>query len=408
MRIVEINSVHYGSTGKIMLNIADCVRSHGGEIYTFSESRRTWKMPQGHRGFGFFLENIIHRCISVITGISGRGSIIGTQKLLNEIERFSPDVIHMHNLHGWYINIPMLFDFIRRKKIKTVWTLHDCWGFTAQCSHFVMEKCDKWKTGCHHCPRYRLYPYTWVDRTRKMWKLKKEWLTGVENLTIVTPSEWLANLVKQSFLKEYPIKVINNGIDLSLFKPTPSGFRAKYGLEDKKIILGVASGWSYRKGLDVFVELSKRLDPDTYQIVMVGTDNKVDEQLPDNIISIHRTQNQKELAEIYTAADVFLSPSREENYPTVLMEALACGTPVVTFKTGGSVEILDQTCGSIVDCDDIDAMEQEIRRVCTEHPYTVRECLERAKSFDRDARYKEYVELYKKIISSAQVDDIEK
>ena len=229
----------------------------------------------------------------------------------------------------------------------------------------------------------------------------------MKDLTIVTPSEWLAGLAKQSYLARYPVNVINNGIDLDVFKPTNGTFRKRYSLTDKHIVLGVASGWGDSKGLDVFIELASRLDVD-YKIVLVGIEDNIAKQIPHNILCVNRTQNRAELAEIYTVADVFLNPTREDTYPTVNMEALACGTPVVTFKTGGSVEILDQTCGSIVDCDDIDAMEQEIRRVCTEHPYTVRECLERAKSFDRDARYKEYVELYKKIISSAQVDDIEK
>lgn len=189
--------------------------------------------------------------------------------------------------------------------------------------------------------------------------------------------------------------MINNGIDLSVFKPIENDFRKKNGLIGKKIVLGVAFGWGVRKGLDVFIELAKRLSDD-YQIVLVGTDNYVDKQLPANIISIHRTQNQKELAEIYTAADVFVNPTREENYPTVNMEAIACGTPVVTFRTGGSPEIPDETCGSVVDCDDIDAMESEIQRICEEKPYSVAACLKRAKSFDLNDRFEEYVELYRK------------
>ena len=229
-----------------------------------------------------------------------------------------------------------------------------------------------------------------------MWKLKKYFFTGIENCTIVTPSQWLANLVKQSFLKNYPIKVINNGIDLSVFQPTESDFRERHNLANKKIVLGVAFSWDKRKGSDIFIELSKRL-PCDYQIILVGTNSQLKKQLPPNIISINRTQNQKELAEIYTAADVFANPTREENYPTVNMEAIACGTPVVTFRTGGSPEILDDTCGSIVDCDDIDSMEIEIRRICEQKPYTVEACLKRAKSFDMNDRFEEYVDLYKEI-----------
>ena len=232
-----------------------------------------------------------------------------------------------------------------------------------------------------------------------MWKFKCNWFTGIENCIIVTPSQWLADLVKQSYLKDYPVKVINNGIDLSVFKPTESSFREKYGLTDKKVVLGVAFGWGKRKGFDVFVELASRL-PDDYRIVLVGTDDNVEKLLPAKIISIHRTQNQKELAEIYTTADVFANPTREENYPTVNMESIACGTPVVTFRTGGSPEIPDETCGSVVDCDDIDAMEIEIRRICEKKPYSVEACLQRAKSFDMNDRFKEYVDLYKEFIQN--------
>lgn len=393
MKVVEINSVVYGSTGKAMLQIAQAVRKNGGEAYTFSEGRSGLEAPDGHYFFGSRFENLIHRLYSVTTGISCTGSRIGTKKLISKLREINPDVIHLHNLHGWYINIPMLFDFIRKNHVKTIWTLHDCWGFTAQCSHFTVEKCDKWKTGCFDCPRYKLYPYTWVDRTQKMWKLKKEWLTGVEDLTIVTPSKWLAELVKQSFLREYPVKVINNGINLSVFQPTPSDFREKTKLIDKRIVLGVASGWTDRKGLDVFVELSKRLDPSVYQIVLVGTDNAVDKQLPKSIISIHRTQNQKELAEIYTAADVFVNPTREDNFPTVNMEALACGTPVVTFDTGGSKEILNEMVGAYVPAGDIEGLERRIHHFCSVQSNHKNYEIAAAK-YDEKRRYEEYVIIY--------------
>ena len=214
-------------------------------------------------------------------------------------------------------------------------------------------------------------------------------------MTIVTPSQWLAGLVKESYLKDYPVRVINNGIDVDVFKPSDSNFRVQHNIPTNKfILLGISFGWGKRKGLDVFVELANRLASNKYQIVLVGTDEKVDKLLPPNIISIHTTQNQKELAEIYTAADLFVNPTREENYPTVNMEALACGTPVLTFKTGGSPEIIDETCGSVVPCDDIDALESEIRRICETNPYSTEDCLKRAESFDMNLRFKEYVKLY--------------
>lgn len=213
-------------------------------------------------------------------------------------------------------------------------------------------------------------------------------------MTIVTPSEWLASLVKESYLKYYPVKVINNGIDLNVFKPTESDFRKKYALENKYIVLGVAFGWGRRKGLDVFVELARRLDKEKYKVVLVGTDDNVDKLLPENIISIHRTQNQTELAEIYTAADVFANPTREENYPTVNMESVACGTPVVTFNTGGSPEMLDETCGAAVAKDDNDAMYNEIIRICEAKPYSLEACIKKAKGFDKNEKFGEYIRLY--------------
>lgn len=252
--------------------------------------------------------------------------------------------------------------------------------------------------GCHNCSQYRDYPQSYVDQTKKMWNLKKKWFTEVKDMTIVTPSQWLADLVMQSFLREYPVKVINNGIDLSVFKPTTSNFKTKHNIpETTKILLGVSFGWGERKGLDVFIELSKRLN-DEYRIVLVGTDYDTDKLIPSNVISIHRTQNQTELAEIYTAADLFINPTREENYPTVNMEALACGTPVITFKTGGSPEIIDDTCGVTVNCDDIDGLESHIRQICEQTKFSTQDCLDRAASFDRNKRLKEYIELYKSIV----------
>lgn len=398
MKIFQINGGVFGSTGKIMFDIANAARKHGHVVRCASPITSTNRNRQPEHPYNK-IGNYYSRCFNVLlaraTGFEGCFAPLATWQLLREIEEFRPDLIHIHSIHNSYLNVPMLFRYIKRNHIRVVWTLHDCWAFTAQCPHFTMAKCDKWKTGCHHCPQHRSYPATYVDRTKTMWKLKKKWVTGVEDLTIVTPSQWLADLVKESFLKEYPVKVIHNGIDLNIFKPTPSKFREKYGIpENKKILLGVAFGWGIRKGLDVFVELEKRLEPEKYQIVLVGTDEKVDKQLPAGIISIHRTQNQQELAEIYTAADLFVNPTREEVLGLVNLESLACGTPVVTFQTGGSPECIDESCGSVVACDDLDTLEQEIIRICRDDPYSEESCLARAKSFDMNERFEEYMRVY--------------
>lgn len=226
-----------------------------------------------------------------------------------------------------------------------------------------------------------------------MWKLKRKWFSGLENMVLVTPSQWLASLCKQSFLKDYPVKVINNGIDLDIFRPRESNFREKYSLGQKYILLGVAFDWSFRKGLDVFKDLSCQL-PDSYQIVLVGTNDLIDKELPDKIISIHSTNSQQDLVEIYSAADVFVNPTREDTYPTVNMEALACGIPVVTFDTGGSPEILDSSCGIVVPVDNNNEMLKSIRQVCERQHLETDTCLSRAKQFDITHRFKEYIELY--------------
>lgn len=382
-----------------MRGIKNIAEANNVECVTFAlkpQKPSSVDLGDGIFTFSNFYEYALHHYISKYTGSERFGSYFGTKQLIKKIKEYKPDIIHLHNIHGRYINIPLLFKYIKKSKIKVVWTLHDCWAFTGHCPHFVYQNCYKWKTGCYNCPRFKEYPETIFDDSKKMYRLKKKWFTGVDNLTIVTPSKWLGDLVKQSFLSEYPVKVINNGIDLSVFKPTESDFREKYNLENKFILLGVAFGWGVKKGLDVFVELSKKLD-DRFQIVLVGTNDEVDKQLPENIISIHRTNNQQELAEIYTAADLFVNTTREENYPTVNMESLACSTPIITFDTGGSPEIIDKTCGVVVPKDDLEALYNEIIEISKENPYSKGNCLKKAEDFNMNDRFEEYIKLYEVI-----------
>ena len=396
MKILEINTVNFGSTGHIMLQIADLATKKGHEVICSFYARRNKDKDKNCIYIGNKVSHNIHKKLYRKTGNNGCYSKISTWNFLRKVKKFDPDLIHIHNLHNCYINLPMLFDYIKKNNKKVVWTLHDCWSFTGQCPYFTAVGCEKWKTGCHDCEQINRYPSCSVDRTDKMWNRKKEWFTGVQNLTIVTPSQWLADLVKQSFLKDYPVKVINNGINLDVFKPTESDFRTKHNLEDKKIILGVASVWEVRKGLDVFIELSKRLD-DRYKIVLVGTNDEVDKKLPEGIISIHRTSNQKELAELYTAADVFFIPTREDNFPTVNMESLACGTPVLTFNTGGSPEMVDEATGVVLMNEDIASVEQAVISMCESGKYSKEACTERAKQYDSGLKYNEYLSLFENI-----------
>ena len=400
MRVIEINSGFHGSTGTIMLNIAKQVRSTGGEALTFSQRKKSI-LPSGHIYFGSQIENFSHRFYSLFSGISGTGSRIGTHDILKKIDSYKPDILHLHNLHGWYINLPMLFEYLKNNKIKTVWTLHDCWGFTAQCSHFTIERCEKWITGCYDCPRYRIYPYTYVDRTKEMWKFKKRWFSGVKEMVLVTPSDWLCGLVKQSFLSEYPVKAINNGIDLSVFKSTTSNFRCNYGLGNKKIILGVASTWNNRKGLDTFIQLSEALAPN-YKIVLVGTNKKIDKMLPSNILSIHRTHNINELAEIYTAADVFFNPTREETFGLVNIESIACGTPVVTNRVGGTPETISEKTGVAIDCNNINDSISAINEMIS-RKVNISDCIKHVQKFDVECKFQDYVDLYKSLLERSSL-----
>jgi glycosyltransferase involved in cell wall biosynthesis len=390
MKIVQINATcGAGSTGKICVAVSQLLTQKGIENYIlYSEGQSDYPLGiKYQKGCYTKLQALYSR----VFGNYGFNSYLSTKRLIKKMKELKPDIVHLHNLHSHNCNLKKLFSFLKKENIKIYWTFHDCWVFTAYCPYFDMIGCQKWKNGCYSCLQRKQYSW-FVDKSKKLYRQKKELFKGLD-LTIVTPSQWLANLVKQSFLKEYPVKVINNGIDLSVFKPTESDFRKKYGLENKYILLGVAFGWGKRKGLDVFIELFKRLN-EKYQIVLVGTDDNVDKQLPQNIISIHRTQNQTELAEIYSAADLFVNPTREENFPTVNIEALACGTPVLTFRTGGSPEIIDETCGAVVYKDDIVGLQKEIERIYIEKPYTSEACISRANHFDKNDKFNEYIALY--------------
>ena len=396
MKIVAINSCTYGSTGSIMQSIAQTAITHGHTAYiAFPDGRHRERNRLACRDlpaipFSSRFSESFHLLADRLTGFNGCFSVFSTAALLRKLDKLQPDLLHLHNLHNCYINLPMLFRYIKKRHLRVVWTLHDCWAFTGHCPHFDGIGCDKWQTGCEHCPQYRRYPQSLVDRSKAMYRRKKNWFTGVEDLTIVTPSAWLAELAERSFLGDYPIRVIPNGIDLSVFRPTGTN---KERRKDRFVILGVAAAWSEAKGLDVYIELAKRLE-DRFQIVLAGTDEEVDRKLPGNIISIRRTADPHKLAELYTAADLFVNATRQDNYPTVNLEALACGTPVLTFRTGGSPEAIDAECGMTVERNDINALEQAIRRIAEVSPFAPEACIRRAQEFAADHQFEKYVKLY--------------
>jgi len=395
VKILHINSHNFGSTGSIMLGLAEEARSRGHRCVTASPPGRS--MVPGLRDHWFIgtrLGRNLHLLAGEWTGLTGCFSLVDTWLFLRRAERFDPDVVHLHNLHNGYLNLPMVMAWLARRNRPVVWTLHDCWAFTGKCPYFDTIGCDRWRTGCHDCPQLSSYPRSRVDNTRRMWENKRRWFALPELMTLVTPSRWLADLVGRSFLKGHPLRVIPNGIDLDVFRPIPSSFRRDRGLEGKFMVLGVAFQWTRHKGLDVFEALARRLD-DRFRIVLVGVDPET--PVPEGVLALPRTLDRESLAKIYTAADVFVNPTREEVLGMVNLEALACGTPVVTFRTGGSPECVDETCGTVVDKDDTDAMERAIRRICGEGPYGPEACRRAAEKFDRKCRFGEYGRLYEEI-----------
>lgn len=339
MKVLMINSVcGIRSTGRICTDLADVLETQGFEV-KIAYGRET--VPQKYQKYAVRIgSDFAVKADALKTRVldnAGFNSKSATKKFITWVKKFDPDIIHLHNLHGYYLNVELLFNYLKESGKRVIWTLHDCWAFTGHCSHFDVIGCEKWKSGCFNCPLKNAYPKAYTDRSRKNYQKKKQVFSGLSNLTIVTPSKWLADLVKESFLGRYPVEVIHNGIDTDIFKPTESDFRKKHNLEDKKIVLGVASAWGQAKGLYDFVKLAEMLD-ENYKIVLVGLTQEQIEKMPKSILCISRTNSARELAGIYTAADVFVNPTYCDTYPTVNLEAQACGTPVITYRTGGSVE----------------------------------------------------------------------
>lgn len=395
MRIVQINATcSAGSTGKICRAIGETLGERGHESYILHVQPGVDTESCPSCASSAYIKGQALR--SRILGNYGFNSHEATRRMLRHLERLRPDILHLHNLHSHNCHLGMLFSYLKEKGIRVVWTFHDCWAFTGYCPHFTMAGCDRWLTGCGQCPQYKDHSF-FLDRSQWLYRKKQALFSGLD-MTIVTPSQWLGGLVKASFLGSYPVTVIHNGIDLSVFRPTESDLRERYGIpSDVHILLGVAFDWGVRKGLDILIRLANTLDPTRYRLILVGTNDAVDRQLPPGILSIHRTQNQKELAELYSAATLLLNPTREDNYPTVNMEALACGTPVLTFQTGGSPEMLDETCGLAVPCDDYEAFQEAVESICREKPFSSEDCLKKAQAFDQYQKFKEYIDLYERI-----------
>ncbi len=397
MKVLQINSVcGIGSTGRIITSLQQMLQLRGDQCLIAFGRDSAKNCTQTIR-IGSLIDNYLHAARTRILDAHGFGSRTATKVFITKIREFDPDVIHLHNLHGYYLHIGLLFEYFKQANKSIIWTLHDCWSLTGHCAYFDSVGCEWWKSGCHDCPLKNEYPKSiFLDRSRWNYQQKKALFRNVDNLTIVTPSQWLAKLVKQSFLKDYPVKVINNGVDLDIFQPVPNNFRSRYKLENKFVLLGVADTWGERKGYDYFLKLAKQLKFDE-KLVLVGVSEGQIKSLPDNVIGIANTNSTKELAEIYSVADLFVNPTLEDNFPTTNLEALACGTPIVTFNTGGSPEALDERCGLVVERGDLSGLLGAIAMVkgVGEKVYS-EYCQQRAKEFyDKNDRCAEYIDLYR-------------
>ena len=396
---IEVNS---GSVGKIAEQIGETVLENGWESYiTYARNNNPSKSQVIKIGNKFDL--YVHGIETRIFDNHCFSSTAATKNLVKQIQNIKPDIIHLHHLHGYFINIDILFDYLQKSKIPVVWTFHDCWSFTGHCAYFDFVGCDKWKTQCFSCEQKNEYPASLVfDRSKQNFLDKKRIFNSLDNMTIVPVSNWLSEKVSQSFLKNYPCKVIHNGIDINVFQPKNSKHQIvkKYNLSDKFIILGVASTWEKRKGLDEFIKLSNIIDDSKFAIVLVGLAENQIKKLPKAIIGISRTENVAQLADLYAAADVFVNPTLEDTYPTTNLEAIACGTPVITYRTGGSIESVTEKTGIIVGKSDVQGLIKAIDCIKKNtKQFYQKNCRDFAiNNFSKNTKFAQYYNLYNNIL----------
>lgn len=397
MKILQINiTANWGSHGRIAEEIGQIVISKGWESYiAYGRIANPSKSHLIH--IGSMTDERLHGVQSRLFDNHGLASVKATREFLKQIDAIKPDLIHLHNIHGYYINYPMLFDYLSKQDIPIVWTLHDCWTMTGHCAFFTYANCDKWKNGCHNCKHKYTYPKSFLfSRSHKNYVLKQTCFTSVKNLTLVPVSQWLADIVKDSFLSNYPINMIHNGVDINKFRV----LETQRPSSDRKMLLGVSSVWEPRKGLSDFVKLRQLLD-DSFEIVLIGLTKKQVDSLPPGITGITRTNNIDELVQYYNKADVFVNPTYEDNFPTTNIEALACGTPVITYNTGGSPEAIDEKTGLVVEYGHINALAEGIKTLCNEANTDERRALCRLRAevlFNKANRYQQYIELYSKLV----------
>lgn len=397
--LLQINTVvTYGSTGRIVDGIGDLAIAENWGSYAAYGRKEANSKSELFR-IGNLWDNYLHVLDTRLFDRHGLATRSGTKDLIKWIKEINPSIIQLHNLHGYYLNLPILFNYLSSLEIPIVMSLHDSWNLTGHCPQFEHVGCEKWKTNCNKCPQLREYPSSlFIDRSSKNHKLKKRIFNSLHNLTLITSSEWSANLIRQSYLSEYPINIIPNGVDTSIFYPREANeLKNKFNLDSKFIILGVASVWDKNKGFFDFIELSKKLKEDEV-LVMIGLDTKQLQGLPSNILGIERTQNIDELAQWYSSADAFINLTYADTFPTTNLEALACGTPVLTYKTGGSTESVDERTGFVVNQGDIDNTLKKLRTIKGKGKETYsKHCSDKAVlKYQKDKQFYEYIKIYKK------------
>lgn len=398
-KILFINAtLNWGSTGRITEQIAETAKKHGWACYIAHGARYVKPSHFPTILVGHKIDDYLHALKSKLLCAQGLGSYYPTKRLIKKIKEIKPDIIHLHNIHGNYINYIVLFDYLKEVKTPVVWTLHDCWTMTGHCTHFDGLGCNRWKTSCYECPLLHDGYSSWfLDCTTLNYNNKKKYFSSLERAIITPVSKWLESVVKDSFLKQYPTKVIYNGVDLNIFNIQETSLRKRYHIEDKFIILGVARVWSSSKGIEEFIRLSKN---PLYQIIMIGVTNELQKQLPQNIICIHQTTSQQEMSEFYNISDVMANPTYNDSFPTINLESLACGTPVVTYQTGGSPEAVDEKTGIVVPRGDYDALYNAIETVRKRGKgYYQLNCRKRAVDmFDKNNRFEDYIKVYQSLL----------
>lgn len=404
-KLLQINvTANSGSTGKIAEQIGQYAIKNEWESY-IAYSRKANKSSSHLIKIGNKLDIISHGICNRIFDNQGLLSKQSTKVLIREIEKINPNIIHLHNIHGYFLNYPILFDYLTSKNIPIFWTLHDCWTITGHCAYFSYINCNKWKTLCHNCPLKQNYPRSYIfDRSKKNYIEKKEYFTKLNNITIITVSEWLHKIISESFLNRYNIKTIKNGVDLNVFAPETKAAKdkiiEKYKLKNKTILLGVANMWEKRKGLYDYIELANRLK-EKYQIVLVGVTNQQKKNLPNNIIGINKTENQKELAVFYCIADIVLNLSYEETFGMTTVEGFACGTPSIVYNTTASPELISKDTGFIVEPRDFNKIIECIDSICSKgKDFYLTSCRSRAeKYYNKEEKAKEYFSLYTQMLT---------